>query len=344
VLSRAARRWGAWIRLSDLRNFNVSDAALISFTFVCLGLSALLWIWFIGKYFAQAEQWVEREVHTCPELHSLSPPTFYDTHILGSQPFVLRKGVAHWAAIKNWGSDDYLRRRAGGAENRSDGFGYASSSWWTEFGAFLDVAFGGKDPKSIPNPRISHELIPNIRGGGGWPKGDLRFYFNLQNLTDPEESFVHTHFQEDFEWPLFAQWLFHDQVNMWIGGPEEITSQLHYDGGVNLLAQVSGVKRVALLPPSDRPFLYLNKSGITPNFSPVHLDHPDLKKYPKFAQARTPIVCEIFAGDLLHIPATWFHQVTSRGRNVAVNFWFLYPTRARVAWMRFLHRFGFAVG
>jgi len=42
----------------------------------------------------------------------------------------------------------------------------------------------------------------------------------------------------DFQIPRFATWLFLDQVNFWMGGPRDLVSQLHYDGGINLLAQV----------------------------------------------------------------------------------------------------------
>lgn len=91
----------------------------------------------------------------------------------------------------------------------------------------------------------------------------------------------------------------------------------HYDIMDNLLIQVSGRKRVVLYSPKDTTKLYLNgdKSEV------MDIDHPDLKKFPKFAEA-TPFECFLEPGDVLFIPAMWFHNVISLQFGVAVNvFW-----------------------
>ena len=85
----------------------------------------------------------------------------------------------------------------------------------------------------------------------------------------------------------------------------------------NILVEVVGRKKVVLFPPSDAPFLYLtgDKSQVT------NIDQPDLTKYPKFAQS-TRYECVLEAGDVLFIPALWFHHVTAIDFAVAVNvFW-----------------------
>lgn len=85
----------------------------------------------------------------------------------------------------------------------------------------------------------------------------------------------------------------------------------------NLLIQVSGRKRVVLFSPKDATKLYLNgdKSEV------LDIDNPDLSKYPKFAEA-TPFECYMEPGDVLFIPAMWFHNVISLQFGVAVNvFW-----------------------
>lgn len=81
--------------------------------------------------------------------------------------------------------------------------------------------------------------------------------------------------------------------------------------------EVVGKKKVVLFPPTDAPFLYLtgDKSQI------VNIDDPDLTKYPNFANA-TRYECILEAGDILFIPALWFHHVTALEFAVAVNvFW-----------------------
>ena len=85
----------------------------------------------------------------------------------------------------------------------------------------------------------------------------------------------------------------------------------------NLLIQVTGRKRVVLYSPKDATNLYLNgdKSEI------LDIDNPDLQKYPKFEKA-VAYECLLEPGEVLFIPALWFHNVISLDFGVAVNvFW-----------------------
>lgn len=91
----------------------------------------------------------------------------------------------------------------------------------------------------------------------------------------------------------------------------------HYDVMDNLLIQVNGLKRVVLFPPSDALNLYLHgdKSAV------VDVESPDLSEYPKFANV-TKYKCILEPGDVLFIPALWFHNVVALEFGIAVNvFW-----------------------
>ncbi|KAG8432672.1 hypothetical protein GDO86_017061 [Hymenochirus boettgeri] len=91
----------------------------------------------------------------------------------------------------------------------------------------------------------------------------------------------------------------------------------HYDVMDNFLIQVTGKKRVVLYSPRDAPYLYLSgdKSEV------LDVDAPDLIKYPLFSQARR-YECYLEAGDILFIPALWFHNTVADGFGVGVNvFW-----------------------
>ncbi|ELU01364.1 hypothetical protein CAPTEDRAFT_90346, partial [Capitella teleta] len=53
----------------------------------------------------------------------------------------------------------------------------------------------------------------------------------------------------------------------------------------------------------------------------LDIDNPDLNKFPEFAKA-TAYECFLEAGDILFIPAFWFHNVINEEGGVAVNaFW-----------------------
>ena len=91
----------------------------------------------------------------------------------------------------------------------------------------------------------------------------------------------------------------------------------HYDVMDNLLMQVNGCKKVILFPPSDASNLYLegDKSSV------VDIEEPNLEKFPKFSNI-TKYKCILQPGDILFIPALWFHNVTALDFGIAINvFW-----------------------
>ncbi|XP_032757024.1 tRNA wybutosine-synthesizing protein 5 isoform X2 [Rattus rattus] len=85
----------------------------------------------------------------------------------------------------------------------------------------------------------------------------------------------------------------------------------------NFLIQVTGKKRITLFNPRDAQYLYLSGS----KSEVLNIDSPDLDKYPLFPKARR-YECSLEAGDVLFIPALWFHNVVSEEFGVGVNvFW-----------------------
>ena len=61
--------------------------------------------------------------------------------------------------------------------------------------------------------------------------------------------------------------------------------------------------------------------------SPVDIVNADLQRFPKFSAAGR-LQCSLRPGDVLFMPAFWWHEVQSQpdpveGRNMAVNFWYV---------------------
>lgn len=85
----------------------------------------------------------------------------------------------------------------------------------------------------------------------------------------------------------------------------------------NFLVQIKGCKRIVLFHPKDTLNLYLvgDKSSI------LDIDTPDLERYPLFEGVER-YVCHLHPGDVLFIPALWFHNVLMYDFSIAINlFW-----------------------
>ena len=93
----------------------------------------------------------------------------------------------------------------------------------------------------------------------------------------------------------------------------------HFDVMDNMLAQMTGRKRVVLWPPTEDEHLYVEGSSSRVG----NIDSWNDAEFPLYRRsvpARTET--ELGPGDVLFIPALWFHNVTSVGFSVALNvFW-----------------------
>ncbi len=142
----------------------------------------------------------------------------------------------------------------------------------------------------------------------------------------------------DFGLPIYFRDLPVQWINLWMGRTRQATkSQLHHDFHDNLYCVVEGAKTFTVFPPEDARNLYLagKVTGVEPNgviryetnpsvkrkhFSQVDTELVDTRRFPEFRNAR-PHRVEVHAGDLFFMPAGWFHEVQSRGRHIAINFW-----------------------
>lgn len=114
------------------------------------------------------------------------------------------------------------------------------------------------------------------------------------------------------------------------------------------LPQLSGEKHLTLFDPHHNENLYEAHIpeallGFTPRtgsfhrrtllestsmvMSPVDILDPDFEQFPRFAEAKR-LHCSLRPGDVLFMPAFWWHEVQSRPdpverRNLAVNFWWV---------------------
>ena len=202
------------------------------------------------------------------------------------RPVLIEGGMKSWPAFSRW-TLDYLIERAGSCEvsirNYTENVGVPRHLWKrycemqkTTFGAYLEKIRAGT-AKSIYLAQINipKELKPLLA---------------------------------DIEKPRFLNYASLDPV-IWIG-PGGHVEPLHFDTAHSVIGEVVGRKRVLLFSPKNYFALYPFPvwSPIGSTFSRVDVDNPDLALFPRAAE-RHAIECTLEAGDVLFIPAGWWHQV-----------------------------------
>lgn len=105
----------------------------------------------------------------------------------------------------------------------------------------------------------------------------------------------------------------------WLG-PAGTVTPLHCDYDDNIFAQIWGSKRIFLSPPHHDEFLYTSEANAILFGSPFDPEAPDFDKFPLARQA-TMIECVVHPGDLLYVPAGWWHQVRALTFSLSANRW-----------------------
>lgn len=238
----------------------------------------------------------------------------FETEIAPSyQPAVLRALVRSWPAVQAAEQSrdallQYLQRYACnnpvslfvGAPDinrryfyRDDMQGFNFEQLQGPFGAAMGKLISSIDQKNAPSMYMGATPIPSVLPG-----------FERENSLDIVSPKV--------------------VPNIWIGSAATIST--HFDTSENIACAVTGKRRFTLFPPEQVRNLYIGPLDSTPAGQPVSmvdLNHPDLERYPRFAEAlKHALVVELEPGDAIYIPPLWWHNVDSFGDfNILVNYW-----------------------
>jgi hypothetical protein len=105
----------------------------------------------------------------------------------------------------------------------------------------------------------------------------------------------------------------------WLG-PAGTVTPLHCDYDDNLFAQVWGTKRIFLAPPHHDAYLYPKEANAILSGSPFDPEAPDFDRYP-LARAAGLVECIVAPGEMLYVPAGWYHQVRALTFSLSSNRW-----------------------
>jgi hypothetical protein len=105
----------------------------------------------------------------------------------------------------------------------------------------------------------------------------------------------------------------------WLG-PAGTVTPLHADYDDNLFVQIWGSKRIFLAPPHHDGFLYPVEANALLFGSPFDPEAPDFERFPLARQAAL-LELVVEPGDMLYVPAGWYHQVRSLSFSLSSNRW-----------------------
>jgi hypothetical protein len=118
-------------------------------------------------------------------------------------------------------------------------------------------------------------------------------------------------------WPTYFDKM--GPPRFWVG-PAGTVTPLHCDYDDNIFAQIWGTKRIFLSPPHHDEFLYPREANAILFGSPFDPEAPDFDKFPLARQA-TMIEVIVHPGDMLYVPAGWYHQVRALTFSLSSNRW-----------------------
>jgi lysine-specific demethylase 8 len=161
------------------------------------------------------------------------------------------------------------------------------------------------------------------------PKADpvLRYYYKNPTALLPEGH------DDSGSLPVLGDYIKRAILkNLWMSAGQ-ITVGLHFDAAENFNFQLRGDKTFDLYPPGVWGYYPMPMFSQTAHISRVFREGPtpDLARFPRFDPSAV-IRARLQEGDVIYIPAYWWHQVSSHGaENVNLNFWWLPSLRKQLA-------------
>lgn len=262
-------------------------------------------------------------------LHRPAPEAFIRDHLRPGRPVILTGIASEWRAAR-WTPANLEERFGGvtiryetwdGDERVNDPLEFARRQRFFE--ATLAEYYrklaqlGGPSRRlysaGLALPRVMPAAVPEL--------GSLEAYMDL-----PGPAALRRRLQVE---PL-----------LWLG-PAGTVSTLHFDRWHNFFVQLHGRKQWIVIPPDQGAQVYwpCEELGLPLlHWSPVDVEHPDLARHPRFAQA-APIELVVEPGEILFMPIGWWHHVRALDASISVNLWWAKPLDSARALRRYFYHY-----
>jgi len=228
--------------------------------------------------------------------------TFQQEFVKGDRPVIICGVAKDWSACKQW-NPKTLKSMFGsvmaplrGSDNE------------------LEVFFGEARQKSVMSIAEYLDLIESIPPNGKRPP-----YLGNIPFDDPLAKPYLDSIRSQIQFPNYFPENRGSELRLWIGATEQ-KSTIHNDNYHNLNAQIYGQKAFLLLSPEQHQSLYAVKIDDGLWSSPIDPQQPDWEKYPRFREA-IGLEGVLHEGEILFIPAFWWHQARGLTTSINVNMW-----------------------
>lgn len=249
------------------------------------------WLEVMRRSARQAPGWGE-----LPRLQRPSAATLLEGFYAANRPCLIEGAMDDWPALTKW-TPEYFRTAFGEEIVQVEAF------------VDPDAATSGNTDRRHQRMRFADflELIEDGREVNG-------HYMTANNSETNAATFERL--WDDIVWPDYLQRADHPLGNGWLWyGPRDSFTPLHHDLTNNLMAQFRGRKLVKLVAPFESAHIANHEH----RYSLVDLDALDLEEFPAMADV-TIFETVIGPGDMLFIPAGWWHSVRALDVSVTVTF------------------------
>jgi hypothetical protein len=240
----------------------------------------------------------------------LLPRDFYRNYCRPAKPVILAGEMSGWSATERWGESSGLLGRIDREtpvwcrQVVEPGIEYAED--------YVELPFGDFVEEIIDNATTTHYLTQGLVFP---PTGIVRVMRRSQYPAFVEALSV------DCQVPRYFKRRHLNEGVVWMGRGGQVTP-LHFDEPDNFNCVVRGRKKWLLFPPSEALNVLLpehdGRGSIVSSIEALTSDGVW-----KGGPVDHAYVCETMPGQMLYVPAGYFHQVYSSDElSIAVNFWF----------------------
>jgi len=229
----------------------------------------------------------------------LTSYSFMHSFVVQSRPALIKGEVSKWRAGTRWADEITLASRVKEVEVRVESIPVGATVFDPEFmrsgvGRLQTMRLDQflqsyRSNESVHNRRLSETQLPEVL------KADIR-----------EPAWARSLIKKD------------GMPAIWIGSPGQVTAA-HRDAYENLFCVVQGAKRIFLAPPWEHPKVYAEPRRR--HWSSVKEETQTAERYPLYREVLWHSVV-VREGEMLFIPAHWYHKVETLEFTKVVNFWY----------------------